>query len=60
MTALDRLAADMDRHGIARVARYPLSRRCFVQLHDGREGIAETFREALRAAQSANAPRWAA
>lgn len=59
-SALDRLAADMDKHGIARVARYPASRRCFVQLHDGREGVAETFRDALRDAQSANASRWAA
>lgn len=60
MQPLDRLAADMDAHGIARVARYKVAGRCYVQLLDGREGVAPTFREALAIAEAANDARRAA
>ena len=60
MNALDRLAADMDAHNIRRVARYKVAGRCYVQLLDGREGVAETFKEALQVAEQAPAARLAA
>lgn len=53
MNALDRLAADMDRHGIRKCVRRPVSGYCYVELRDGCSGTGNTFRQALEAAQRA-------
>lgn len=47
MNALDRLAADMDAHGIRKCVRRPKSGFCYVELEDGRTGQGSTFRQAL-------------
>lgn len=50
MNAIDRLAADMDKHGIKRCVRYTAG-FCYVELADGRNGTAPTFSEALEKAK---------
>jgi hypothetical protein len=52
MNALDRLAADMDAHGIRKCVRKPISGYCYVELEDGRSGAGNTFKQALEAAES--------